>query len=374
MASFNYRSGANKMQIKKKQASLILITVIALFIFLWQLVQLLSSDISIKPQNIAPIANASKTPPHTMSDPPTTLVKFKNLRPETKAQQNIYLDLVNRYQMAKIQHKLLEEQLAIANARHQIAELSRKAAAHSISQDRAAVNYGTEGIPTAPETPFKLLYLGYQNGQWSATINYNGHYQQLETNTTLADGTHIILVDQEGVIIEFHQQRYHLTFNHLKRLPPINPSSAKSHILKKPSDNTFVNAQPTLKTTLPIIPNASAKKNNAINIYKKNLNAPRPHTLDETVLLEMPAQSYTIKLFESTNQKHLLSFIKRHHLEDRTLYYSHTKNNILYHTLIYGDYLTTRAALTALNNLSLVIPPKNLSIELLKHIQHEING
>jgi septal ring-binding cell division protein DamX len=97
------------------------------------------------------------------------------------------------------------------------------------------------------------------------------------------------------------------------------------------------------------------------------------HSLDETVLLELPAYSYTIQLRASNNQKELIEFAKKNHIDDRTLCYANTNHKQPYYTLVYGDYLTTRAAESAMSDLPSNLRVEHVAIRSLSQIQREIN-
>ncbi|OGT52719.1 MAG: hypothetical protein A3F17_03400 [Gammaproteobacteria bacterium RIFCSPHIGHO2_12_FULL_41_15] len=367
------------MQANKKQISLIVVTLFAFAIFLWQLIALFHNDISAKTS--APIlAKTIETAKPSVATPNIQKSATPVLAETASPQQEAYLTLLNRYQLAKMQHKLLQEELAIANARQKISALNQKNTLDTIPEERNNPNtgFGTEITNKNQQLPFKLVYLGFQNGHWSATIHQKGHYRQLDKGMTLADGTHITNVDKNGIEFQNNQQQsYRLTFTELTLLTapvPTDTTATPKKPIITPSDTARKITPPLLpsekksaKSAEKISTNIAATQNSAAKA------ANQPHTLDETVLLEMPPSSYTIKLMVGHKDR-LLRFARKHHITDRTLCYSNIHSPHEQYTLVYGDYLTTRAAVSALNHLPPPLLQHPLCIQRLELIQREIAG
>lgn len=352
-----------KMRLNKKPIFLASITVLAFTVLIWQWIALFHND--IRTPSITSTTSPHQKNQREASSVPTSHIQevstptlSNNDTPEQKA----YITLLNRYQLAKMQHKLLQEELAIANARQKITEFSHK---NTLEMPHPLSGFGTENTGMDQDTAFDLVYLGFQNNHWSATIRHDGHYQELENGTSFTDGTQVIEIDKNGVSLQKGKQRYRLTFT------AMTPLASPETVTEKQTPITvFAKTPPALKPkiTQQVVEPLQPQPTSTIQFSKKS------HTLDETVLLEMPPSSYTIKLMADNDKNHLLNFARKYHIEDRALCYSHGHAPKNQFTLVYGDYLTTRAALTALENLPRELREHYLTIQRLEHIQHEIRG
>ncbi len=469
------------MKLRKKQTSIIVITITAIVIFAWQVYLLMSNDISSNNSSSVSIAAPIETPMEKTailtsnkveSAPPPTVTSgpmqaITALQRHKVTNKNPYLTLVNNYKLAKMKHQVLQEELAIANVRHKIALLNEKTL--STDDNDARTNFGGFGIQSAnsDKSEIKLVYLDYQNNQWSATLKNGNRFSEINAGAQLSDGSHIIAINRHGVLIQSGSHRYNLSFNGITPLPNQSKSpfatTTKTNLFKKASSpkkaakpksksksmktqkakstqrkTAFIEQKiihhkvaalnpsypaalkklqvkavtaqklvipmvvmrptelPIKKHTTqkPITPKIPSKIKTVSKPIEKNkttallkppvklnhqvvLKPTQPpkkikHTLDETVLLEMPAKSYTIWLKSSANKKELDAFAKKYHIDGRTLCYSNKSHPEPYYTLVYGDYLTTRAAKSALDTLPGLLHQKDLSIQSLGQIQNQI--
>lgn len=96
-----------------KRLSVIIITTAATIVLLWQVANLVRSDLLPFDKR----AKESIITPVTVS---TTSISSIPTNPKTQMRQAVYFDVMERYHFAKLKHQLLQEQLAIANLQQQI--------------------------------------------------------------------------------------------------------------------------------------------------------------------------------------------------------------------------------------------------------------
>ncbi len=125
--------------------------------------------------------------------------------PMLSAQQQQYLNLLNQYQMLRMQRQIVNEKAAIMAAEEKIAEVSQKAG--SINQ----ASY-TEDFSASQSGSYKLIYVDNQSGQWTATLNRAGQYYEVVAGDILPDGTRIMRVSRSGVNMIYQNQPYVLSF------------------------------------------------------------------------------------------------------------------------------------------------------------------
>lgn len=101
-----------------KKLSVIIITTTATVVLLWQVANLVRSDLLPFDKQ----AKESIITPVTVS---TTSISSIPANPKTQMRQAVYFDVMERYHFAKLKHQLLQEQLAIANLQQQIFTLKQ---------------------------------------------------------------------------------------------------------------------------------------------------------------------------------------------------------------------------------------------------------
>ncbi len=229
-------------------ATILFMMAITLF---WQVASVMKSDMS--PLKTIVSTESAVQIQHQQ----TIMTDAMNTKPRKR--ERLYLDMVERYRFAKLQHQLLQEQLAIANIEQQIGTIRQ----HS-------------GITAGDYDPLLAVKADKP--------------------------TH-------------------------PRIEAKNPALAEEETRKKPNN------------------------------------------LDEAVLLAMPGSSYTIKLRSSANREELVNFARQHKMSGRTLCYAKSEDRKKVYTLLYGDYLTETAAISALASLPQAVNPAEVSIEKLDDIQ-----
>lgn len=378
------------MKLTQKKTPLIIITVAAVGIFIWQVYSLLNSDISLDTNSGISMAAPVETPAESNAElqrhshPDRS--RAQHLIPEALEQQNNhvqmqttpYLKLVNHYKIVKMQHKLLQEELSIAKVRSQIAHLNQRPLQSSGDGNDDESVFGIKSN-NAIKNETTLVYLDYQNAQWSAILKDSDGYHQVGPDSILSKNRKIIRINRSGVIMQAGAKRFNLSFNGITPLPTPHPLHFTHRKTSPP--------KPEVHSILPLKTFAAEQKvihnkitahkppTKAIPIPKKAVKEKTPvkHTLDETVILEMPAKSYTIRLKRSNNMKDLINYANQNHMGDRTLLYTNKKSSNPSFTLVFGDYLTTRAAQAALANLARQTTDR-YSIALIEDIQKEIEG
>ncbi len=514
------------MKFEKKQLTLLSITIAAFAFLGWEVYQLVSSDITAKPPTTLHAAEPMQKAT-TLNAPQLSAPLANNINQhETSLTLNskAYINLLNKYKTAKLQHKVLSEEVAIAKARNEIAVVNQKTQSMSGTNSLNPDNFGTTTSSTNKNATYTLAYLDNQNGTWTATLSVGGAYQQVNSHTQLIDGTRILSIDRGGVLLQSGKERYYLTFDGITQLSPnaTAPASerqqnaaASTQVILKPSitANTTpkkpTNTQPTypaqknIKTIeAKIVTDHTVNKKAAVNIKKTAIKKPKPserhvrqqhkkfirnsenkklnsqkviaqrtvgikkanhhnnsiakkviaqqtknashhnnniakrviaqqtiqtkkashhnnsitqkliaakkptaaktehqtginskkliaentlepkitinkdnsvsYSLDESILLEMPATSFTIKLKQSKSKMTLLDFAKHHHILDKALCYASPQGKKHLFTLVYGNYMSTRDAEIALAALPRNLQKENLSIQRISEVQHAI--
>ena len=238
-------------KMSQKQKGMLLLTAVALLFLGWQVYNLISDDLSRRPQVANPLTSRAYTAPVTngataapaasSAAAPLASIPEQDANPNAaapKAENELppdlvksltfparpeYLRLANQYQMAKMQRQLLEEQVAIANAQAQITKLGAPTAGGSSTATDLSV---------ASDTGLELVSVVEQAGAWSATLNRNGAYQSVTAGTRLPGDIEILEIDKDGVIFSQEFTRKKLTFNGMIILS--KPAPVKQTPLQQP--------------------------------------------------------------------------------------------------------------------------------------------
>ncbi|HYF98057.1 MAG TPA: hypothetical protein VD770_03670 [Coxiellaceae bacterium] len=230
----------------RRQKGILLVTIFALLFLGWQVYSLIKDDLTSKPVTtnlpLAKPQNSAAPSITTVSAAPATLQPVSVVDEEPKADtprtekelppemvQSLsfparpeYLRLATQYEMAKMQRQLLEEEVAIANAKAQIAKLGTNAM-------QAGGDADTEIV--AADTGLQLVSVAQQAGSWTATINQNGTYQVVEVGSRLPPDIEILAIDNDGVMLSEESTRKKLTFNGMIILS--TPPNSQQQVVKK---------------------------------------------------------------------------------------------------------------------------------------------
>jgi len=383
------------MTLTRKKISIAGITAIIAVVFLWQASSLMRSDISsinhpvATPPDTALTAERPAIKQEAKVNPQPTVKTDEQIALDTEQQahKKVYLNLISQYRLAKLQHQLLEEQLVVANMQQQLNE---------VKGNHSNPNSFTEKTTLAEAYP-KLVYLDHQGKNWNATISINNQYQHITTGSLLRNNIgHVAQINRNGVIISTRQQRYKLNFDGIILQQQATNPIITTHITKTETASTLAPITPTNKVaterninqprihvaridmsipSLTVTRKQLEKYFNAqfpIMVDRLTAITPKKRSLDEKVLLQMPASSYTIKLRNSKNRDELMSFAKENKVNNRALCYKHHKAQSKLYTLLYGDYLTKTAAEAALKTLPETLKNEQPNIQKLVTIQEEL--
>lgn len=315
--------------------------------------------------------NISKQPAAIKTSPATSSTSIAmgsanansnaNTQSNLSAQQLEYLQLVNQYQIVRLQRMILDEQAAMAAARERI------------TQEGGNTEPANSALPIGDyqtgSTDYKLMYIDFQKGQWTATLSKMGQYFEVTTGTLLLDGTRVIGITHQGVILQEGDQKVFLNFFGSKiitdsALPSVSansssPVSAGTTILPSNTLNNYQMA--VVHTPSSDSPSATlkeAKTNNrdsqqASPAKNPVVNTPvlaSNHNTTNDLVLALPVAHFTLQLQSGRKREVLEEYIKHHHLENTYLITINSYHKPWY-LLIQGDYATLTQAISAINNL-----------------------
>lgn len=369
------------MKMERRQFVLLLLTIAALGFLTWQIFRLIHNDISAQNRANDAIAKAQQTAATPVALPQPTTIKpaiptaatatatatTAAATPTTATPNNEYVALIDQYQLLQMQHKLLDEKLAIAKLNRELEIINQ--------QNAAASAQLSPQDPDTKTTNYQLVYLAQENQQWTATVVKDSHYQTVQAGDELDDGSKVLRLDKQGLVLQNGTQQILLTFNDVKVLPSIAPSKpqpapAAAAITKKvETDLTKTQQQQqsisqkqarNTSNELDLLDQAEQRVNTArlpsVADLPNDDNA--PFTLDEILLLELPADNYTIKLTQTKDQNSLQKLVSNFHLNPQAMQFAMSQDNKAQHVLVFGNYHTKDEAEEALNTL----PPTLLKL------------
>lgn len=155
-----------------------------------------------------PILTAATPVPAQRPAAPPVMRQYSIQAPMTR-QQMEYLRLVNRYQIIKMQRLVADEEAAMYASRAKIAELHQQMSKYSGTSTNNNL-FGTSG--SSMSIGYQLMYIDYQNGAWTATLNQSGRFIEVHVNDVLPDGARILKINQNGVVVRKWNRNYLLNF------------------------------------------------------------------------------------------------------------------------------------------------------------------
>lgn len=231
------------MKLDTKQKILLTLIIIALAYVIWQVYTMFapsktSSAVPVITTPAASVNNSVQTEnPSTAKPmtgvPATSLRAAPNLTPNQtipsappmrmltisaplSPTQAEYLRLLNRYQIVRMKRMVLDEEAQIATSQAKIAELNEQTAKFNGTSLPSSINM-TQPVSSI-SLGYELVYVDYQSGQWTATLNIGGELVQVNAGTRLSDGARIVKIDQRGVVIRRAGTNYLLNFYGTTRL------------------------------------------------------------------------------------------------------------------------------------------------------------
>ena len=270
------------MQSNNKQRLVMILTILA-FVFLgWQVYGLVNGQNTVGQivwgrednSNIQAVPFTQKDPnkvqastlvaPTTLDDIPKQVLLTK---PQLLTNQNIYMRMLNQFELAKMQRRLLEEEVGIASAHSRIAQYNDK-----ILKLNGGKLSMTDSFSSTHSDKISLAYVEKLHGQWTATINMNGDFESVHPGSRLADGREVVAINNEGLTFEKNNQTQALTFIGLQ---PFKAASVE--VVPSPSSGEPVAVSPS--SSEPV----AAEQ-------KKIIDASKTAQVDEAVSTQ-PAQS-----------------------------------------------------------------------------------
>lgn len=374
-----------RINLEKKQISLISMIIIAFLLLGWQIYKLVSDDIVTSNSNNTALADntaaADAMPNHDRQLPIKNSVAapklVRSLPPVLVSQQNAlitnqaqYMELVSQFEMAKIQHKLLSQEVAIAMAKQQISEIQAKIKS-DLRQNNNEVFNSTDNSHD-DTAQYQLAYLDHQNNTWNATVVINGHYENANKGDLLTDGGTVVNVSSDGVLIDKNQQAYEVTFN-----------GTIAHTLKQRAVQITQNS-PTNKVTQAMKPvaikPASSPANapllssqHAVLFHTDATPVSKVTAKPKSILFNLPADKFTIHIKEAADKTSLDHIIDVYHLGKNAFIYQENKNGSPVYVLIYNTYPTSFAAESALSHLPEALQNQDVWIEQVGMLQQVVS-
>jgi hypothetical protein len=396
------------MQMDKKQTSLLALTVLAFGFLGYQVYQLIGSDlsqtvpaapsaklVSSPPTSSASASSASTVPlgggslAHVDTQPtanaaaatPVLASKLPTVdRPPLLKSQQQYLELLNQYELLKMRRQMLEEQAAIAQAQNRIAVLNDQTRKLDVSVNTDASGNYTPSPQANNSARYQLSYIDQQNGQWTASIYHDGVYQVVNNGSQLADGSTVMSISQEGVILQNKNKRSLISFNGVVNLPSQTPTPIPGQMPTKMG----LAANPTpVPLKVAVVPKPQPKPEpkpiqyswQARTIFSLDpSDNPDGPVLDEHKVLSIPKGHFTIQLMGSYNKDVVDNFVKANDLKGKAFLYAVPSRDKYWYILILGDYSDLAHAKTALANMPSELKARGSWIRQYGEIQNMMRG
>ena len=237
------------MKLDTRQKILIPLIVIAFAYVIWQVVDMVGSDHSrptasktstsvpsAAPVAATPTTATATTTAATVTPQPTAAPQQQ---PLTES-QSAYLQLMNQYQLVKMQRLIVDEQASIAEARERIAKLNQEAGSLGGS------DFHITGSNTQ-SSDYKLVFLDRQSGIWSATLSKDGRYYEVGRGKELLDGTQVVQINDQGVVLRKDGEKTQLTFSGSAPYSSVHDKQRAQD--KKPKSSQLFQAPPKATTS-----------------------------------------------------------------------------------------------------------------------------
>ncbi len=221
------------LKLDQKQKWILVLTVAA-FIFLgWQVYSLIKDDVSSHISKASPkapvLTNSASVADKTAVVSERSSSAQSTAAPSAPSLQNLprvqeelpkkmlrsiefpghseYVELANAYELAKMRHQLLVEQVAIADAEQKIAKMN-----HEVGPAPTA---GPRVLRSSSESDgsYHLVSVAQSSGVWSATLVRNGRYQTVKVGAHLVPDIKVLAIDDEGVLIQQDSKEKRMGFD-----------------------------------------------------------------------------------------------------------------------------------------------------------------
>ncbi|HLD16813.1 MAG TPA: hypothetical protein VJB02_03760 [Coxiellaceae bacterium] len=207
------------MHLEKKQKIMVAVTVLTFALLIWQVYDMMVGDVTpvtppAKPA-VVKKADASKKANKPVEKKAENLsTSSVTVQSQSKSQsqassikaQAEYVSLANQYELAKMQRQLLEQELAIAQTRNNIAKLNEETSNLGSAADSST------SLSTADNSGMRLAYLAKQGNRWVATLVKNGEFMNVSAGDSFVNGLKILNVNEDGIILDQGNTRMQVNF------------------------------------------------------------------------------------------------------------------------------------------------------------------
>ncbi len=174
-----------------RQKIMLTLTLVAAAFLTWQIYNFVRGNTSPDKSISAPAATLS---PAVSAQPAVQKLPTQNLsNANLTYNQKQYLNLVHEYQITKMKRQILDEAAGLANAQKRIADVGKNNSL--VGMD----NFENEAY--AGGGAYQLSYVDRQAGKWTATINQNGQYREVQIGSRLPNGSRVIAINNRGVVL-----------------------------------------------------------------------------------------------------------------------------------------------------------------------------
>lgn len=222
------------MKLDRKQKIILTLIIIATAYLIWQIYSMFWGNADDS-SSMAPAATIHTLPP-TASTPRVTQQKVDlptvKIVPTVPVQKPIsqpiqpvmrqitiqapltpdqieYMRLVGRYQILHMRRMLADEEAAMTAAQVKVAQLNQQIS--RLSGSFAVPTLAGQPSPLSP-LGYQLMYIDYQGGKWTATLNKNSQIQEVLAGMILPDGVRVIKINQSGVVLQKNGRNYLVNF------------------------------------------------------------------------------------------------------------------------------------------------------------------
>jgi hypothetical protein len=321
--------------------------------------------------------------PASLSMPGSTTGSTIGSATAVSSSQQQYMQLVNEYQLAEIQRMIAEDNAAIAQSRYDAAQSMVKMAELTGDANPGAMGLGASvDNQSANSTDYELIYTGEDNNQWTATIKKNGQFNDVTAGSVLPDGTKILSVDDNGVVIQQADNTKKLvTFNGVTPfvdntnnsatpapatpipatpvpaalLPPAKPvvKPVANPVTTNPVIKPVANPATNKTTAVSSMPPSTAVKPAAVTAVK--LKPAEKNTpiiiLAPNAIMSANKNAYTIQMIADNNFASVNDFITANQLQNKATVVKTVRRNKPWYIAVYGQYDTFAAANQAIQQL-----------------------
>lgn len=303
--------------------------------------------------------------------------------------------MVNEYQVVEMERMIAQDEAAIAQSRAAQAESLSKMNQIMGNSNNSGMNFGGASLHTTSvsdlSADYELIYTGEDNHQWTATLKKAGQFNDVTAGSVLSDGTKILSVDDNGVLIADPKGvRKLITFNGSE---PVSATSTDE--LPSSKSAPSVEKQPEVETT-----RQTSKFEATITPKKISVELPKPVTLTKPlpqpnktvasqVITPKPADvikqdktskplditkqdknAYTVQLIRGDNFEDIQHLITENHLKNHAQI---IKIKNLY-VGIYGLYPHAKEAQAALNQLPKELQEEGAFVKQIGDIQSQMEN